>query len=102
MEDRRPISPLHDPDDGSALAVPIAADLQHSAELDNMLAVPGRDPVERPRDALQTESSMVVYYGTEQQVSEGFAIALRIIGVDANFLPAGTALATDSPNTEDN
>ena len=45
---------------------------------------------------------MVVYYGTEQQVSEGFAIALRIIGVDANFLPAGTALATDSPNTEDN
>jgi hypothetical protein len=44
---------------------------------------------------------MVVYCGSEQQVSEGFAIALRIMGV-ANFLPAGTALATDSPNTEDN
>jgi hypothetical protein len=38
---------------------------------------------------------------TDQQVSEGFAIALRIMGVDANFQPAG-ALATNSPKTEDN
>jgi hypothetical protein len=45
---------------------------------------------------------MVVYCGSDQQISEGFAIALRIMGVDANFLPAGTALATDSPSTEDN
>jgi hypothetical protein len=102
VDDRRPLSSLHDPDEriGSD-AVPIAADLQHSAELDDRLAVPGRDPVQRLPDALQRESSMVVYCGSEQQVSEGFAIALRIMAV-ANFLPAGTALATDSPNTEDN
>jgi hypothetical protein len=43
---------------------------------------------------------MVVYCDSDRQVSEGFAIALRIMEVDANFLPAGTALATDSPNTE--
>jgi len=51
---------------------------------------------------VQRESSLVVYCGTAQQVSEGFAIALRIMGVDANFLPAGSALAMNSPNTEDN
>jgi hypothetical protein len=102
VDDRRPLSPLHDPDGriGSD-AVPIAADLQHSAELDDMLAVPGHDPVERLADALQHESSMVVYCGSDQQVSEGFAIALRIMGVDANFLPAGTALATTNPDRED-
>ena len=99
MHDRRPLSPLHDADGriGSD-AKPIAADLRHSAELDDMLAVPGRDPVERLPDVL----SMVVYCGSDQQVSEGFAIALRIMGIDANFSPAGTAPATDSPNTEDN
>ena len=48
------------------------------------------------------ESSLVVYCGTDQHVGEGFAIALRIMGLDANFLPAGGALATNSPNTEDN
>jgi hypothetical protein len=50
----------------------------------------------------QRESSLVVYCGTDQQVSEGFAIALRIMGLDANFLPAGIAPATNTPNTEDN
>jgi len=51
---------------------------------------------------VQRESSPVVYCGTDQQVSEGFAIALRIVEVDANFLPAGGAPATNSPDTEDN
>jgi 3-mercaptopyruvate sulfurtransferase SseA len=81
-------------------SVPTAAGLHHSAELDDMLAVPGREPVERP-SALQRHNSKIVYCGTDQQVSEGFAVALRIMGVDASFLPAG-ALDTNSPNTEDN
>jgi hypothetical protein len=103
MDDRRPLFPIQDLDQQiGADAVPIAADLQHSAELDDMLAVPGRDPVERLPDALQRESSMVVYCGSDQQVSEGFAIALRIMELDANFLPVGIAPATNSPNTEDN
>jgi hypothetical protein len=51
---------------------------------------------------VQRESSPVVYCGSDQQVSEGFTIALRIMGLDANFLPVGIALATNTPNTEDN
>jgi hypothetical protein len=99
MDDRTPFPP------GEQIGsdpVPTAEDLQHSAELDDMLAVPGREPVERLPSALQRESSRIVYCGTDQQVSEGFAIVLRIMGLDANFLPAGIALATNSPNTEDN
>jgi hypothetical protein len=38
----------------------------------------------------------------DQQVSEGFAIALRVMGLDANFLPVGIALAANTSNTEDN
>ena len=102
MDDRRPLSRLHDRDGGIGPdAVPIATDIQHSAELEDMLAVPGRDPVERLPDALQRESSMVVYCGSDQQVSEGFAIALRIMGVDASFSPASIALATNNPDRED-
>jgi hypothetical protein len=51
---------------------------------------------------VQCESSPLVYCGTAQEVSEGFAIALRAMGLDATFLPAGIALATNTPNTEDN
>ena len=99
MDDRRPFPP------GEQIGsdpVPIAADLQLSAEFDDMLAVPGREPVERLPSALQRESSLIVYCGTDQQVSECFAIALRIMGLGANFLPVGIALATKTPNTEDN
>jgi hypothetical protein len=31
------------------------------------------------------ESSLIVYCGNARQVSEGFAIALRTMGVEANF-----------------
>jgi hypothetical protein len=53
-------------------------------------------------ETVQRESSPVVYCGGDQRVSEGFAIALRVMGLDANFLPVGIALANDTPNTEDN
>jgi hypothetical protein len=48
------------------------------------------------------ESSQIVYCGTDQQVSEGFAIALRIMRLDTNLLPVGIAPAANTPNTEDN
>ena len=98
MDDRRPVSP------GEQIGsdpVPTATDLRHPAELDAMRALPGGEPIERLPNALRRDSSKVVYSGTDQRVSEGFAIALRIMGIDANFLPAGTALVMDSPNTED-
>jgi hypothetical protein len=50
----------------------------------------------------QRESSPVVYCGADQQASEGFRIALQIMGLGATFLPVGIALATNTPNTEDN
>jgi hypothetical protein len=65
------------------------------------IAVTACDSIERPAPALGRESSQIVYSGTDQRVSEGFAIALRIMGVDASFLPA-SALATNNPNTKDN
>ncbi len=93
MDDQRPF-PLGEQIGSDP--VPTAADLQHSAELDELLAVPGQ-PVERLPSALQRESSQMVYCGTDRQVTEGFAIALRIVGVDATFPSAGTALAYEQP-----
>jgi hypothetical protein len=78
VDDRRPTFPHHD------LCEPIGSDATSIAQ------------------NAQRKSSLVVYCSTDQQVSEGFAIALRIMGLDANFLPVGIALATNSPNTEDN
>jgi hypothetical protein len=78
VDDRRPTFPEHEPDE------PIVSDAAPVAE------------------NVQRESWPVVYFGTDQRVSEGFAIALQIMGLDANFLPVSIALATDTPNTEDN
>ena len=47
------------------------------------------------------EDSSIIYFCSAEEVSEGFAIALRIMGVDANFSPASTALATSNPDRED-
>ena len=48
---------------------------------------------------VQRESSPVVYCGTDQQVSEGFRIAL---GLGATCPPAGIAPAPNTPSKEDN
>jgi hypothetical protein len=50
---------------------------------------------------IQLESSPVVYFDSGQQVSEGFTIALQIMGLDTSFLTAGIVQATNTPNTED-
>jgi hypothetical protein len=78
VDDRRPTSPLHEPGE------PAGSDAAPVAE------------------TVQRESSPVVYCGTDPQVSEGFRIALQIMGLGATFLPIGIALATNTPNTEDN
>jgi hypothetical protein len=76
MNDRRPTCPLHE------LGEPVGSD-----------AAPAAENVRR-------ESSPVVYCGSDQQVSEGFA--LQAMGLDTSFLPVGIVLATDASNTEDN
>ena len=78
MDDRRPTFSLDKP------AKPIGSDAAPDAE------------------NVQPESSSVVYCGADQQVSEGFAIALQIMGLDTSFLSVGIVLATGAPNTENN
>jgi hypothetical protein len=78
VDDRRPTLPLH------KLGEPSGSDAAPVAE------------------AVQRESSPVVYCGTDQQVGERFRIALQITGLGTTFLPVGIALATNTPNTEDN
>ena len=77
MDDRRPMSPLHE------RCEPIGSDAAAAAE------------------NVQRESSPVVYCGSDQQISEGFTIALQIMGLDTSFLPVGIVLATNAPNPED-
>ena len=77
MNDRRPTPPLHKRCDSTGSdAAPAAANVQR-------------------------ESSPVVYCGSDQQISEGFTIALQIMGLDTSFLPVGIVLATNAPNPED-
>ena len=53
-----------------------------------------------PTDSVR-ESSSVIYFGSAQQISEGFAMALRVMGVGADILPADRALPNTSSNQED-
>jgi hypothetical protein len=89
-------------------AAPIARGVQHPTGPDDRVAVPVggpvgpvSDPIERLPTGLHHQSSTITYCGTEQQVGEGFAIALRAIGIETNFLPWGIAPGTTIPNRED-
>jgi hypothetical protein len=53
-----------------------------------------------PTDSVR-ESSSVTYSGSAQRISEGFAIALRAMGVGVDILPAETAPPDTSSNLED-
>jgi hypothetical protein len=53
-----------------------------------------------PADSVREDSS-VVYSGSAQLISEGFAIALRAMGVGADILPADPAQPNTSSNRED-
>jgi hypothetical protein len=81
-------------------AAPIMVDVQPPAD-QNKLVVPADQVNRSPADHLH-ESSLVVYCGNVQQVSEGFAIALRAMGIEANFSQMGVALPAIGPNREYN
>ena len=53
-----------------------------------------------PTDSVR-ESSSVTYSGSAQRISEGFAIALRAMGVGADILPVDPAPPDTSSNLED-
>ena len=48
-----------------------------------------------------SERSSVTYSGSAQRISEGFAIALRAMGVGADILPVDPAPPDTSSNLED-
>lgn len=91
MDKSKPSFSPHDPcGQIDTDAVPIAAGVQPCAQLGDKVAAPER------------ESSTIVYCGTAQEVSEGFAVALRAMGVETDLLPWGIAPDTTIPNREDN
>ena len=47
------------------------------------------------------EGSSVVYFGNAQRISEGFAIALRAMGFDADIPPSDIALSDATSNPEE-
>src|ERR1700681_3995082 len=72
-------------------AAPIAADLRRLADLDDKLAGPTRDRSEPSPADPPHESLLIVYCDDPQQVSEGFAIALRAMAVATNLLQVDIA-----------
>jgi hypothetical protein len=54
-----------------------------------------------PTDSGPGDSS-VIYFGNARQISEGFAIALRAMGVGADLLPADLAPRSTSSNRKEN
>jgi hypothetical protein len=67
--------------------------------LPDLCGTTAADPA--PTDAVP-EGSSVIYFGNAQQISEGFAIALRAMGVGAAILPADLAPRGTSSNRKDN
>ena len=53
-----------------------------------------------PTDSVR-ESSTVTFSGRAQQISEGFAIALRAMGFEAGILPSELTQFDATPNRED-
>lgn len=79
-EPKLPIS-LPEPDGPvGAEAAPAIGDDRHLAVSDQETAASDRDHVEPPADPPR-ENSHVVYCENEEELSEGFAIALHIMGL---------------------
>jgi len=70
-------------------AAPKAVDGRRPADLDDRPAVPVPDQVERLSADPPRESSLIVYCDSEQEVREGFAIALRAMGIEAKLFTCG-------------
>jgi len=47
------------------------------------------------------ENSSVIYFGNAQRISEGFAIALRAMGFEADILPSDIVQSDATSNPEE-
>jgi hypothetical protein len=98
VDDRKTSTSSHDPDGQfDADAAPKGPGARRSLDMELPLLVSASDPAERlPANPLR-EDRVVVYYGNPQRVSEGFAIALRAMGVEGHV-----GLSIIDQNREDN
>jgi hypothetical protein len=88
----------HDPDGrNGADAAPIASPDRPSTDVEHKLVLPAPDQAEQLSVKPLHEDRFVVYCGDAQRVSEGFAIALRAMGVEGHV-----GLPTADQNREDN
>jgi hypothetical protein len=55
-----------------------------------------------PAEPPPRENAQIAFFGDEQQVREGFAIALRAMGLDENLLAAGIPAPATHTNRKDN
>ena len=103
MDDRKASLSLHDPDGRvGADAAPIAPRVRHSTEAEHRPVHPAADPAERrPADPLH-DDPVAVFCGDQQQVNEGFAIALRVMGIDTDFSRGCIPPTTNHPTRRDN
>ena len=61
----------------------------------------GRNDADAASTDSVCESSSVIYFGSAQQISEGFAIALRAMGFEAGILPSDIAQSHTTSKPED-
>jgi hypothetical protein len=103
MDGRKASLSSHDPGERvGADAAPIAPRVRHSADAEHQFADPIADPAERwPADPLN-EDPALVFCGDQQQVNEGFAIALRVMGIDTDFSRGRIPPTTNHPTRRDN
>jgi hypothetical protein len=98
MDDRKASISSHHPGGRvGADAAPIAPRVRRSADVEHKLVVPVPGQAERLPANPPREDPVVVYCGNAQRVSEGFAIALRALGVEGHV-----GLPTTNQNREDN
>jgi 3-mercaptopyruvate sulfurtransferase SseA len=98
MDDRKASISPHDPGGRvGADAAPIAPRVRRSTGVEHKLVLPVPDEARRLPANPPREDPIVVFCGNAQRASEGFAIALRAMGVEGHV-----GLPTTNQNKEDN
>ena len=92
--DRRSASDLT-----SAVADPPLADLVRSRERVALRRQPHSEQIDLRRNGFSGGASVAVYCGNQDEVSQGFLVALGAMGVAVFEAGAEPAVASDAPNT---
>jgi hypothetical protein len=103
MDDRRAPLSSHDPGGRiGADTAPITLRVRHSADADHRFVPFASDQAARsPANPLR-EDPVVVFCGNQQQVNQGFVIALRVMGIDPDFSRGPIPPTTNHPTRRDN